>query len=78
MRLLWMGIVATVLAWLIAMRGRGAAIVMLTLIVTTAAASAVAMFAGARAAFGIVATAVVVSAFATAGAFLSRQTQPEV
>lgn len=77
-RILWMAIVATLVVWIVvsaAVRSRGLAFAGIAAFVSASvAASGVAIVAGARAAFGVIAVAVVVTAFATCGAvLLSKQ-----
>ena len=71
LRLLAMGLVATIVAWVLrpgvaASLGRA----LLTLLIATVAAAATAVVAGARGPFGVAAVAVVVALFATIGRIL--------
>jgi len=71
LRLIAMAVVATIAAWVLRPKTRAtAARIALTLVVATAVAAAPAVLAGARGVFGVVAVAVVMAAFATAGAVL--------
>ncbi|MEO7963396.1 MAG: hypothetical protein ABIT38_05740 [Gemmatimonadaceae bacterium] len=74
LRILWMSLVATLTTRVVVAatrkrRGDVVAAILGTLLATIAA-SVVAMVAGARAAFGVVAVAVVLATFATAGTML--------
>src|SRR5262249_19723732 len=72
-RMLWMAVVATAVARLVravARRMPRAWPAIVSVVVGTTAACAVALIAGARAPFGIIAVAFVLAVFATAGAWL--------
>ena len=77
LRLLWMGITATPIAWLVtarlAARATTRVVVASAGIAATAAATVVAVALGARSPVGVLMVAVVVSAFATTGAVLWRR-----
>lgn len=72
-RILAMAVVSTVLAWVVvgvaSRRGAGFAATA-AFLSASAAAAGVAVLAGARSLFGVIAVAIVVAAFATAGAVL--------
>jgi len=73
LRILWMAVVATLLAWIVSAtaRSRGMGVAGATAFASASAgAIGVAVAAGARDAFGVIAVGVVVSAFATVGAIL--------
>ncbi len=73
LRMLWMAIVVTLVAQVVhaaTPRLRPAFSVLISLILGTIIASGVALLAGARAPFGIIAVALVLAIFATAGVWL--------
>jgi hypothetical protein len=73
LRMLWMAIVVTLVAQVVhalTARLRGTFSAALSLMLGTIAASAIALMAGARAPFGIIAVALVLAVFATAGVWL--------
>lgn len=78
-RMAWIALVVTAIAYAVvavlprAQRGASAGV---SLALGTIAASVVAWMAGARAPFGIIAVAVVMAAFATAGVWLRLQDSP--
>ena len=74
-RILWMAIASTLVVWVIvvataAKRGRGFA-AMAAFVTASAAGAGIAVLAGAFSPFGVIAVAIVVAAFATAGAVLT-------
>lgn len=80
MRMLWMAVAVTLIAWavlrLMSGRARRSTAVTLAFATATLGGVAVALVLGAHAVFGIVAVAVVLAAFATAGAALNDLAQP--
>jgi hypothetical protein len=80
-RMIWMALAATLVARCIdplMPRARHAVSVCISIVLGTISASVVASFAGARAPFGVIAVAVVLAAFATAGAQLQRTARSEL
>jgi hypothetical protein len=77
-RMVWMALVVSIVAQsagAATMTLRASTAAGLSLIIGTVAASAVAVFAGARAPFGVIAVALVLAAFATAGVWLGSPTR---